>query len=272
MKMKTFFLSLLLAFTCVGLKAQNNPKSVTLQVNEFEYKKPSAGRIALNILGAVGAVMDPENSIYTSNKSMVPQINEAIASAASGKPWLTIYKDQAGTPDYILRGTITDSQIGSGIKRQSCFVAVNATIVDAKTGEVVASKICKGSDLSYNLRDLATLKASVAAELTKSVSEFIFSAIPVTGTVLEKGVEQLNGKIKDNQCYVNLGSMHGVKEGMKLYITQDGKYKGELKVKEVMGDDLSSCKISKGASFIAKSLADGSSITVTSKPKKIKND
>ena len=54
-------------------------------------------------------------------------------------------------------------------------------------------------------------------------------------------------------------------------VLKDGKYIGELKLKESMGDDVSAWKITDGSSDIAKALEKGETLTVTSQPKKIKD-
>lgn len=266
MNIRRLFLSSVLAFCCIGLNAQNTPQSATIQVEEFEYKKPSAGKVALNVLSSLAT-----DVIYTTDKTMAPQINEAIAAAASGIPWLGVLGGNDSAPDYILKGVITNAENDLGTKLTSCFIAVHATVVDAKTGKELHTKLVKGSDFAYITGNVSELKTGAAADLSRNIRKYIFEVLPVAGTVLEKGVEQANGKVKESQCYVDLGSMHGVLPDMPLYIVENGDYKGELKVKEVMGDDLSSCKISKGKSYIEKSLAKGKTVTVTSKPKKIKD-
>ena len=50
MKIQRILLSVALAFGAMGLRAQDAPKVVTMQVEEFIYKKPTAGKVALNLL------------------------------------------------------------------------------------------------------------------------------------------------------------------------------------------------------------------------------
>ncbi len=265
--MKKIISILALTACLMGAKAQNVPQTVRLQVEDLEYKKPSAGVIALNILAAVA---DP-STIHTADESLLPQIRAAVRAATSDKPWLSIHEGTDGEADYRLTGIIKTAETGSG-NPTSCLMVVQARLVDLKTGKDVATKICKGYDFTYGFRDNGAIKVDAAADLTKSVSKFLFEALPITGTVLERGVEQASGKMKMSQCYVDMGSLHGLLPDMKLYIVDNGKYKGELKVVEVMGDDLCSCKIVKGASYISKSLEKGETVAVTTKPKKIKDD
>lgn len=271
--MKRIVSGILLAISSLGLNAQNIPETSTLKVEEFVYKKPSASKVALNVLSAVAT-----DVIHTSDKSMAPQINDAIAAATSGIPWLRIPDGSDSTPDgsdstpdYILKGIITEVDNGLGAKFQNCLIIVNATVVDAKTGKEVHTKVVKGFDFSYLTGVVAQLKEGATADLTKNMRKYLFEVLPVTGTILQKGVEQVNGKVKESLCYVDLGSLHGILPGMPLFVVEDGSYKGELKVSEIMGDDLCSCKISSGTSYIEKNLAKGKTITITSKPKKIKD-
>lgn len=267
MNTNRIIIALFLVLFCIGIKAQTAPKTISMQVEDFEYKRPTAGKIALNVLVAV---TDPK-TIYMPDKSMVAQICEAIASGASNLPWVNRPSDQNATADYRLKGVITTAETNTG-NPAGCMIRVVASIVDESTGKEVASKAYRGwSDTFYDIDNMATLKTQACRRLAHETEVFIFEALPVTGSILEKGVEQINGKVKENQCYVDLGSLHGIYPDMRLYITQNGKYKGELKVIEVMGDDLCSCKIIKGASFITKSIEKDAQMVVTSKPKKIKD-
>ncbi len=263
---KSLFGVCLLVLCCLGLKAQNAPQAATMHVEEFEYKSLTAGKVAINALMSVAM---SANVVYTQDKSMVPQINEAIAASVTGIPWLGISDDKA-TADYCLKGIISEAKIGSGTS-PSCMINVHATIVDNKTGKVLATKMCQGisSAVATVVTSVSDVKSGATRYLKQSITNYIFQVLPVTGKVLEKGVEQANGKVKDNQCYVSIGSLHGVFPDMLLYVVENGKYKGELKVKEVMGDDLCSCKIVNGKSYIEKSLQKGIEPEVTSKPKKL---
>lgn len=267
MNIQRILLSVALAFGAMGLRAQDAPKVVTMQVEEFTYKKPTAGKVALNLLMTAS---DPK-TLYLPDKSMVPQINEALASGASNLPWVNRPGDSSAPADYRLKGVITTAETNTGTP-SGCMIRVVSTIVDERTGKEVATKAYRGwSDTFFGIDNMATLKAQACNRLAHETEVFIFEALPVTGCVLEKGVEQINGKVKENQCYVNLGSLHGVFPEMMLYIVDGGKYKGELRVLEVMGDDLCSCKITSGQSYITKTIQKGEVVEVTSEPKKIKN-
>lgn len=261
MIMKHFCL-LIAAMTAMTVLAQTAPKHITLNIEEFEYK-PSTASTALSIM----SVFSDSNGLMLPDKSMAPQMNEAVASGALHIPWVD--NAEEGKSDYTLKGHFTQLEILEG-DPGSVVVRARASIVDNKTGKEVGTKVVHGSS-SYNTSwdNTATKKTRAALSFAYYMQCFIFEALPVTGHILEKGVEQANGKVKEKQCYVDLGTMHGVVPEMMLYVTVNGKYKAELRIVEVMGDDICACKIVKGDSFITKSLAKGVEMVVTSRPKKI---
>lgn len=264
--MKKIIISLILAAFSVGLWAQIGPKSIGIKVEEFAYQKPSTGKSILNVLSSIAT-----EKVYSEDESMVPQIQEAIAAAVAQNERFSIVNNQNETPDYRLEGVINSAEFAAGTKSH-CLLIVTATVVDAKTNQKIATKVCKGYYMGWIDGEMSELKAKAANNLTYSLYYYLMEAIPINGSILEKGVEQANGKIKNDQCYVDLGKDDGIGKGMKLYVLVDGKYKAELKVEEILGDDMSACKITSGKSTIEKCLEKNTPMVVTSKPKKIKDD
>lgn len=248
--------------SCMTVMAQTAPKHVTLNIEEFAYK-PSKASTAMAIMSFVS----DSKSLWIPDKSMTPQMNEAVISGALNLPWID--NAEAGVADYTLKGHFTQMEIMTG-DPESVVVRARTSIIDNKTGEEVASKVVHGSS-SYFLswENTTTMKERAAKSFAYFMQCFIFEALPVTGHILEKGVEQANGKVKEKQCYVDLGSLHGVVPEMMLYVTENGKYKAELRIVEVLGEDICACKIVKGDSYITKGLAKGVDMVVTSRPKKI---
>ncbi|MCQ2247059.1 MAG: hypothetical protein MJZ69_09805 [Bacteroidaceae bacterium] len=263
-------LFLLLAFVlfCAGMKAQENmPQHYNIRIGEFTYKKPNLGK---NILNIVTSIVDKDTT-HEEEKSMLTPTTEALAASPTYIPWLHVVTDDASA-DYILDGHIEKMETGGG-RQTHALVVVQARITDARTGNVVAQKLCRSYYYEYVSGNMADIKAKAIYNITFSVYRFLLEALPVTGSILQQGVEQASGKVKDNQCYVDLGEQHGVLKNSKLYVLDaSGKYKAEMKVEEVMGDDMCAAKITSGKSFIEKSLKNGTPMTVTTKPKKIKDE
>lgn len=259
---KTFFCLLIAAMPIMTVIAQNVPKHVTLNIEEFAYK-PSTGSIALTLLTVASTTKD----LWLPDKSMVPQMNEAVVSGAVNIPWID--KADNASADYTLKGHFTQTEVTTG-NPESVIVRARTTIIDNKTGKVVGTKIVQGTSMTFLSYDSnTTMKARAAMDFAYFMQRFIFEALPVNGHILEKGVEQANGKVKEKQCYVDLGSLQGVVPEMMLYVTENGKYKAELRIVEVLGDDICTCKIVKGDAYITKSIEKGVEMVVTSRPKKI---
>lgn len=250
------------AMSVMSVIAQTAPEHISLSIEEFAYK-PSKSGMAMSIL----SVVSDSKSLWIPDKSMAPQMNEAVVSGAVNLPWIDRLED--GSADYTLKGHFTQLEIMTG-NPESVVVRARTSIIDNKTGKEVATKVVHGSSTyALSWENTTTMKERAAKSFAYFMQCFIFEALPVTGHILEKGVEQDNGKIKEKQCYVDLGTLHGVVPEMMLYVTENGKYKAELRILEVLGDDICACKIVKGDSYITKSLAKGVDMVVTSRPKKI---
>lgn len=267
--MKRFFSTLFMCMLFMGASAQNLPQNISMEVAEFDYKKPSAMRQALGLLTAV-PTKSGNSSLSVQDKSMQPQMQEAIVQAVSDLPWISI--SSAGAADYQLRGLFVNLEKTNG-HQEAVSVQAQCEIIDKRTNKVVAHKLVKSYSVTVESSHVSTEEHRVyaASHLRKAISHFILEALPVTGIVLEKGVEQKNGKIKDNQCYVDMGDGCGLIPDMHAYVLKDGKYIGELKLKESMGDEMSAWKITSGSGDIAKALEKGETLTVTTQPKKIKD-
>lgn len=267
--MKRWLSALLLCILSLGVNAQNLPQNISMEVAEFSYKKPDVMRQALGFLTALPD-KNGNSSLSVQDKSMQPQMQEAVVQAVSNLPWISI--STTGDADYQLRGIFVNLEKTNG-HQEAVSVQAQCEIVDMHTNKVVAHKLIKSYSVTVESSHVTTDEHRIyaASSLRKAISQFILEALPIKGTVLEKGVEQKNGKTKDNQCYVDLGDGHGLIPDMRAYVLKDGKYIGELKLKESMGDEMSAWKITDGSSNIAKALEKGEILTVTSQPKKIKD-
>ena len=259
MKKNRILLLLTTVLLCTGIKAQNLPKTVTLQVKNFSYKEPSAGKSFFNLFASI---TDP-TSMYSDDSSLVPEVNRNLPSVASFIPWITLFNDQDGTPDYRLEGIITTAELNTGID-SNCYIKAKVSIIDGKTGKKIATKSCRGNNLDLFVTDMGKLRANTIADLMTQIYKFVMQAIPVTGNIQKA--------LNNNQYLVSMGEAHGLTPGLPLYIIEDGKYKAELKVKEITGSESCICKISNGQSYVEKCLQNGTPLVVTTKSKKIKDD
>lgn len=103
-----------------------------------------------------------------------------------------------------------------------------------------------------------------------SMRDFVDEYFKIEGTILEVNVEK---KGKAEEVYINLGSMHGVKDAQKftVYVAREvagrlaKKEIGRLTTKSVEGEDISLCKVQKGGEEIMKAINDGQTLMIVSR-------
>lgn len=103
-----------------------------------------------------------------------------------------------------------------------------------------------------------------------SMRDFVDEYFKMEGTILEVNAEK---KGKAEEVYINLGSMHGVKEAQKftVYVAREvagrtaKKEIGRLTTKTVEGEDISLCKVQKGGEEIMQAINDGQTIMIISR-------
>jgi len=270
--MKKQILLLLLLLINMSVIAQDNHK-VAYYHGTVEYKKPSA----LSTLGGLAMLAEEKTqTLGLEDKSIVPTLVSAIEAAPSEVYRLVVRSEERPSKTeeeaYTLNVVLSNVMTFTG-KDNGARATIEMTLVDLCKNKTVATGKTFGIRLapSENMsKDEAV--ASLAEELNKEVRQFLWSYFPISGTIVQKGVEQNNGKVKEKQCYIDLAENYGAFEGMRLiaYIDNNGKLKeiGSLKIKEVAGEELSICTITKGNSKIEKALEQGEKLVVMTKTPK----
>ena len=95
--------------------------------------------------------------------------------------------------------------------------------------------------------------------LSGQITRFYNRYFPLSAFIIERGNEK---KDKQQEVYIDLGGQHGAYSGMHLTVysvkTIAGRYArkelGKLKIKDVMGDDISLCKVTSGGKNIKAAL------------------
>ena len=128
-------------------------------------------------------------------------------------------------------------------------VGVTLQVKDAHDGTVISSP-------SFNISasDMAWIETAEGAmnkvmeALSKKVRLCFDEMFPLTGNIIERAGEK---KDKQKEVYIDLGSSHGMREGVVLLVFRNkiiaGKTAREeisrLKVKQVEGEEVSLCKV-----------------------------
>ena len=139
-------------------------------------------------------------------------------------------------------------------------ISLTLNLKDPVTGTVINSQMFEVNRTGwswYNSSDTAIKEALEG--LRKKVEKYYNTAYPYTANILERGVEK---KDKQKELYIDLGAIHGLKEGthFTVYILgsiggkETRKQIGRLKVTSIEGDEVSLCKVSSGGKDIKAAL------------------
>ncbi len=188
--------------------------------------------------------VETESSIDQETKRRLKEEALADELARSGQ------MKQLGA-DYILEGFVskletqrkTDSEGTVSYKGQ---MAYTIKVVSTENGTVAFSNNYTASSGSCDTEAEARTKALKDAAVTCEMIEAVF---PLNGTLVDQDYTEKKGKMKT--CYVTLGSIHGVVEGVFLDVRKSKNIAsrtvyeevGVLKVEKVLADDLSECSV-----------------------------
>lgn len=104
--------------------------------------------------------------------------------------------------------------------------------------------------------------------LTSRVAKHYNKLYPLNASIIEAGDTK---KDRQKEVYIDLGENYGAREGMKLTVYSvkniGGRYAkkelGNIKITEVMGDDVSLCKVQNGGKNIKTALDEGATVVAT---------
>lgn len=149
-------------------------------------------------------------------------------------------------------------------------VTGTVNLKDAATGEIVFTKTINSSSWADEWFD-APAKAigHTISQMKSSLRRSINLTFPLYASIVEGARDK---KDKAKEVYIDLGEPDGCYEGMhfSVYIvrTVAGKEAkaciGKLKVTEVMGDEVSLCKVQKGGADIKAALDAGTKLLIMS--------
>ena len=140
------------------------------------------------------------------------------------------------------------------------IIGVTVNVKDATNDYVVNSQTFNVSDYDLSLVESTEGAINNALKvLSGQITRFYNRYFPLSAFIIERGNEK---KDKQQEVYIDLGGQHGAYSGMHLTVysvkTIAGRYArkelGKLKIKDVMGDDISLCKVTSGGKNIKAAL------------------
>ena len=144
-------------------------------------------------------------------------------------------------------------------------ISVVISLKNAYTGTVEDSRTFTVSGTDQASEEKAMSKALV--NLGSVIADYYNALFPISASIVERGEVK---KEKQKTVYIDLGTDYGVYEDQQFNIysvkTIAGKEArmeiGRLKVEEVLGEELSLCKVTKGEKEVKTALDEGGTLIV----------
>jgi len=289
-----FSLWMLAAILICGLKAVNvsaqdnglNPVykvqlgEITYEKNEVK-KKVTVGKVLGVVADAVeGRVTDVNNEEY------IPLASNSVKAGLTHVRRLQMVEDnEADDAKYLVTVTLTDIAASRKVKTydrkdskgreyteaKTYYGAVTTVALHFKnlqTGEITTSTV-SGRCSEYSLAKSADEAIRTAlGELAENIYEYYNECYPVRANIIERGTEK---KDKTKELYIDVGSRFiGEDVHFDVFVVgqvagrETRKQIGRVRVREVLGEDISLCKVQKGGKEIKAAFDRGDDIVAIS--------
>ena len=255
---------------------QGRNARITMGMNNLTYNKPEDKGTLAKVLDALltGQVSKDQSKYQDAVRAAVvkglSQSHRIIAIDGQ------LSKDEAALPNAMyIDGTVsnlsttskTENYESDGKTRYRTYykalIGVTLHFKDAKTDEVFASPAFNLSqwDVSWiETQEGAMMKA--LEKLSSTITDYCNKWLPLSANVLEGARDK---KDKQKEVYIDLGSKEGAYEGLHMDVytvktiagKEAKKQIGRLKIMEVLGDDISLCKVQSGGKDIKAALDAG---------------
>ena len=259
-----------MATIAVG-NAQNVPENMVQNVSvmEMSYTVKEAPKSAVGTV--VGAVLDVlADQTTTEEPGYSDALRASVIMALSNVRRFKVTDGLQVAPNdatnFIVDGTINYISITRELKLASnkkdkipqfyAQISLTLNIKDVTTGTVLNSQVFEVNKTGWSwVNSTDTAIKNALETLRKRLEKYYNTAFPYTAHILERGTEK---KDKLKELYIDLGAMHGLREGTHFDVYLLGniggketrKQIGRLRVKSVEGDEVSLCKVSSGGKEI----------------------
>ncbi len=254
---------------------------VMIGMNNLSYNKPEDKGTLAKVLDAIltGEVSKDQSKYKDAVRAAIvkglSQSHRIIAidghlSKEEAEQPNALYID--GTVSNLSTTSKTDNYEVDGKTRYKTYykalIGVTLHFKDAKTDEVFASPAFNLSqwDVSWiETQEGAMMKA--LEKLSSTITDYCNKWLPLSANVLEGARDK---KDKQKEVYIDLGSKEGAYEGLHMGVytvktiagKEAKKQIGRLKIMEVLGDDISLCKVQSGGKDIKAALDAGETLVI----------
>jgi hypothetical protein len=277
------------ALTSFKVSAQDNGLNPVykVQLGEITYEKGEKSKklTASKVLSVVADVVEGRvTDIH--NEEYIPLAANCVKTGLTHVRRLqTVEADEVEDAKYLVTATLTDIAASRKVKvydrkdskgreykeTKTYYGAVVTTALNFKnlqTGEVTTSTI-SGRCSEYSLAKSADEAIRTAlGELAENIYEYYNEAYPIRANIIERGREK---KDKTKELYIDVGSRFiGEDVHFDVFIIgqvagrETRKHLGRIRVREILGDDISLCKVQKGGKDIKAAFDNGDAIVAIS--------
>lgn len=286
--MKKIIFSLLLA--CVGIIAIAQENGLNpiykIQINDLEYKVPDKEVTVGSVLGTIANVAAGKVSDIQ-KKEHIPAVNSKVKNALSNIRRMVALDNPNAELDMIFSGEITNLGVSSTTRlneykksdgkviketviRYEANIAISLTMTSLANGVTKIQNFTAHGYSDYYLSSAESAVKMAIGELGAKIIKFYNTSYPVTGNIIERGDDK---KDKQKGLYIDVGSSSKVHRDMHFYVYVIGnvagretrKQVGKLIVTEVLGDNISLCKVQSGGKEIKIALDEDKHILAISK-------
>ncbi len=288
--MKKIFASMMLLLAALSVSAQSNGLNpmLNIEVRDLTYdvpkKKTTAGDVLTTIVSAAAGV-----ATDTHHEDRLPEVIATVKAAMSRVYRLTpVDMLLEGEEGLVVTGTVsgitttqksnTRDVYENGKKKKvvenfyEAHIRIALTLTHTLTGETETRGFNAASTSGYGTTIPTVEKAleSAIIQLDGQISEYFNNAYPLRANIVERGEEK---KDKQKELYIDLGSANAVAEDMNFLVYEVGevagrevkKEIGRVRVNEILGEDISICRVKKGGKDIKRAFDEGKKLMVVSK-------
>ena len=252
-----------------------NPKIYTT-IGDIKYVPKDKGQQTRNaIVSALASddlPIEDETMVSLASNAMETGVTKALRFAVlAGAPT----DDQRESNSLVnftatITGCNTTHRLHDGISDTRILLTGYIYLTDVSTGEIVASSQVAGESWAGWFTSIEEAKNDAAHNLMVDVINTLNNWYPLRGHMLEKGFQK-GKKQKLKEIFIDLGSDHGLGNNydVNVYTVRRiagriaRRYLGRGKIQEVMGGDISSVTLKKGADLIKQAFDNGDEIAIS---------
>lgn len=254
---------------------------ITYEKNEVK-KKVTVGKV-------LGAIADAADGRVTdiNNEEYIPLARNSVMEGLTHVRRLQVVEDgEADCCEYLVTATLSDIAATRKVKvydrkdskgreykeTKTYYGAVTTVSINFKnlqTGEITTSTI-SGHCSEYSLANSTDGAIRTALkDMASNIYKYYNECYPICANIIERGTEK---KDKTKELYIDVGSRFvGVDTHFDVFIVgkvagrETHKHIGRVKVREVLGEDISLCKVQRGGKDIKSAFDGGEAIVAISK-------